>query len=338
MKWFPITGGILGRTRAHVKAVNDLTFSIRRGETFGLVGESGSGKSTVGRCILRLIDPTSGSVMIDGVALAKLKTRKLKPFRRRMQIVFQDPYASLDPRQTVRGALVEAMRSCGAVNDSPSAARASKDLIQRVGLNEDHLNRFPHEFSGGQRQRIAVARALATNPDFVVLDEPTSFLDVSVQAQIQNLLKGLQKELKLTYLFISHNLSVVEHMSDRIGVMYLGKIMEIGNKSVVYRYRKHRSTHALLNAIPIPDPTVPRSPALLKGDVPSALNPPSGCVFSTRCPYVKQVCHDKEPPLRVVAEDQLSACHFSDEFRFETVISQVQKKEAREGPVQGAPR
>ena len=336
-KWFPITGGILGRTRAHVKAVNDITFSIRRGETFGLVGESGSGKSTVGRCILRLLDPTSGSVMLDGVDIANLKPKKLKPFRRKMQIVFQDPYASLDPRQTVKGALVEAMRSSGAVADAEAATRAAKELIQRVGLNEDHLNRFPHEFSGGQRQRIAVARALATNPEFVVLDEPTSFLDVSVQAQILNLLKALQKDLKLTYLFISHNLSVVEHMSDRIGVMYLGKIMEIGNKKVVYRYPKHPYTNALLNAIPIPDPTVPRVPAMLIGDVPSALNPPSGCVFSTRCSYVKQICHDKEPPLREVAEDQFSACHFSEEFSFETVISKVQQVENKRGNAAGAP-
>jgi peptide/nickel transport system ATP-binding protein len=323
VKFFPIRGGILGRVKAQVKAVNGVSFSIRKGETFGLVGESGSGKTTIGRCILRLIDPTSGSVVMDGVDIAKLKPKKLKPYRRRMQIVFQDPYASLDPRQTVKGALMEAMRSSGAVMEKEARVSAAKELIQRVGLNEDHLNRFPHEFSGGQRQRIAVARALATNPEFIVLDEPTSFLDVSVQAQILNLLKQLQKEFNLTYLFISHNLAVVEHMSDRIGVMYLGKLMEIGRKQTVYDYPKHPYTLALMDAIPIPDPEAPKPEALLKGDVPSAINPPKGCVFNTRCPYAKPVCFDEEPPLRKVGDDQWAACHFADEFHFETIIAKA---------------
>lgn len=322
-KWFPIRGGLLGRVKANVKAVNGVSFSIRRGETFGLVGESGSGKTTIGRCILRLIDPTSGSVELDGVDIARLKQKKLKPYRRMMQIVFQDPYASLDPRQTVRGALMEAMKSSGAVADGVARANAARELIKRVGLNEDHLYRFPHEFSGGQRQRIAVARALATNPEFMVLDEPTSFLDVSVQAQILNLLKQLQKEFNLTYLFISHNLSVVEHMSDRIGVMYLGKLMEVGNKESVYLRPKHPYTYALMNAIPIPDPEAPKVEAVLKGDVPSALNPPKACVFNSRCPYAKPVCFDDEPLLREVGEDQWAACHFSDEFHFETIVAKA---------------
>jgi oligopeptide/dipeptide ABC transporter ATP-binding protein len=320
VKWFPVRGGLLGRVKANVKAVNGVSFSIRKGETFGLVGESGSGKSTIGRCILRLIDPTSGSVELDGADIAKLKPKQLKPYRRRMQIVFQDPYASLDPRQTVKGALVEAMKSSGAVTDGSAAAAQAKELIERVGLNVDHLNRFPHEFSGGQRQRIAVARALATNPEFMILDEPTSFLDVSVQAQILNLLKGLQQELDLTYLFISHNLAVVEHMSDRIGVMYLGELMEVGKKQSVYERPKHPYTYALMNAIPIPDPNVPKAEALLKGDVPSALNPPIACVFNTRCPYAKQECFDKKPLLRRVGDDEMAACHFAEQFSFETRI------------------
>ena len=313
----------MGRVRANVKAVNGVSFSIRKGETFGLVGESGSGKTTIGRCILRLIDPTSGSVEVEGVDIAKIKQKKLKPYRRKLQIVFQDPYASLDPRQTVKGALLEAMRASGAVAEPAARTAAAKELIQRVGLNEDHLNRFPHEFSGGQRQRIAVARALATNPEFIVLDEPTSFLDVSVQAQILNLLKELQKEFNLTYLFISHNLAVVEHMSNRIGVMYLGKLMEVGEKEKIYEYPKHPYTLALMNAIPIPDPTAPKAEALLKGDIPSALNPPKACVFNTRCPYTKPVCFNEEPPLRKVGEDQWAACHFADEFHFETIIAKA---------------
>jgi len=321
--WFPIRGGLMGRVRANVKAVNGVSFSIRKGETFGLVGESGSGKTTIGRCILRLIDPTSGSVEVEGVDIAKIKQKKLKPYRRKLQIVFQDPYASLDPRQTVKGALLEAMRASGAVAEPAARTAAAKELIQRVGLNEDHLNRFPHEFSGGQRQRIAVARALATNPEFIVLDEPTSFLDVSVQAQILNLLKELQKEFNLTYLFISHNLAVVEHMSNRIGVMYLGKLMEVGEKEKIYEYPKHPYTLALMNAIPIPDPTAPKAEALLKGDIPSALNPPKACVFNTRCPYTKPVCFNEEPPLRKVGEDQWAACHFADEFHFETIIAKA---------------
>jgi oligopeptide/dipeptide ABC transporter ATP-binding protein len=321
--WFPIRGGLLGRVRANVKAVNGVSFTIRKGDTFGLVGESGSGKTTIGRCILRLLDPTSGSIEVDGIDVAKLKQKKLKPYRRKIQIVFQDPYASLDPRQTVKGALIEAMRSSGAVTEGSARIAAAKELIQRVGLNEDHLNRFPHEFSGGQRQRIAVARALATNPEFIVLDEPTSFLDVSVQAQILNLLKELQKEFNLTYLFISHNLAVVEHMSSRIGVMYLGKLMEVGEKGTIYEYPKHPYTLALMNAIPIPDPTAPKAEAVLKGDIPSALNPPKACVFNTRCPYAKPVCFNEEPPLRKVGEDQWAACHFADEFHFETIIAKA---------------
>jgi oligopeptide/dipeptide ABC transporter ATP-binding protein len=323
VKWFPIKGGLLGRTQANVKAVNKVSFEISRGETFGLVGESGSGKSTVGRCILRLLDPTSGSVEVDGTDVANLKQKELKPFRHKMQIVFQDPYASLDPRQTVKGALIEAMHASGSVAGTMATERA-KRLIQMVGLNEDHLNRFPHEFSGGQRQRIAVARALATNPEFLVLDEPTSFLDVSVQAQILNLLRDLQAEFKLTFLFISHNLSVVEHMSNRIGVMYLGEMMEVGDKATIYKHPKHPYTYALMNAIPVPDPSVPRSQALLKGEVPSALNPPAACVFNKRCPFAHEPeCFQTKPPLLDAGGRHLVSCHHSSEFTFETILAKA---------------
>jgi len=322
-KWFPITGGVLGRTRAHVKAVNGVSFDIRRGETYGLVGESGSGKTTIGRCLLRLIEPTEGHAYIDGTDILHMKTKEFKPFRRKLQIIFQDPYASLDGRQTIKGALIEAMKSSGAITDTAAATAAARDLIQRVGLNEDHLYRFPHEFSGGQRQRIAVARALATQPEFIVLDEPTSFLDVSVQAQILNLLLDLQKEFKLTYLFISHNLSVVEHMSNRVGVLYLGKLMEVADTGTLYTRPKHPYTNALLEAIPVPDPAIPRDRPVLAGEVPSMTNPPPGCVFHTRCKYVRDRCVTEEPLLRETGGDHWTACHFAEEFAFETVLGRA---------------
>lgn len=239
----------------------------------------------------------------------------MKKFRRKMQIVFQDPYASLDPRQTVKGALVEAMRVSGSVSNTSEAVSVARELIKKVGLNEDHLFRFPHEFSGGQRQRIAIARALATNPDFLILDEPTSFLDVSVQAQILNLLKGLQSELGLTYLFISHNLSVIAHMCDRIGVMYLGKLMEISSKETMLQEPAHPYTHALFSAIPIADPEIKSVKAVVSGEVPSPINPPPGCVFNTRCPYREERCIQEEPLLRSIGDEHFVACHFSEELR-----------------------
>ncbi len=309
-KWFPITAGLVGRTKGYVKAVDGVDLDIEKGETFGLVGESGSGKTTLGRCILRLIEPTSGQIIYRDQDITKLKGEAFRKIRRKFGIVFQDPYASLDPRQTVKSALIEPMRYHKLTQNQEEAIKKAKDLIKRVGLNEDHLYRFPHEFSGGQRQRIAVARALTTDPEIIILDEPTSFLDVSVQAQILNLLSDLQEELDLTYLFISHNLSVIEHMSDRVGVMYLGKIMEAAPKDIVYRSPEHPYTHALISALPIPNPALSLQRVVLTGDIPSPANIPSGCRFRTRCPYVKDLCAEKEPPLEARQPAHLVSCHF----------------------------
>ena len=320
-KWFQIPSGIFGRSRNYVKAVNDVSFEVKRGETFGLVGESGSGKTTIGRCILRLIEPTSGQIFFQGVDVTKLRGSELKACRRKMQIIFQDPYASLDPRQTIKSALIEAMRSSGVVRDSGEAMNRARELIRKVGLNEDHLYRFPHEFSGGQRQRIAIARALATEPEFLVLDEPTSFLDVSVQAQILNLLKNLQREMGLTFLFISHNLSVIAHMSNRVGVLYLGKLMELARTEEVYSAPRHPYTHALIQAIPIADPNLRRRRQLLTGEVPSLLELPSGCVFHDRCPYATQRCRSEEPGLVERWSDHLVACHYAAELDLGRIVS-----------------
>jgi peptide/nickel transport system ATP-binding protein len=309
-KWFPITSGVLSRVKGFVKAVDGVDIEINEGETYGLVGESGSGKTTVGRCILRLIKPTSGAVIYRGQDITKLKGQAFVEVRRKFGIVFQDPYASLDPRQTIKSALIEPMKYHKITHSEDEAVKRAQDLIKRVGLNEDHLYRFPHEFSGGQRQRIAVARALTTDPDFIILDEPTSFLDVSVQAQILNLLSDLQKELSLTYLFISHNLSVIEHMSNSVGVMYLGKIMESAPKDVVYRRPEHPYTHALISALPIPNPALARNRVVLTGDVPSPVNIPSGCRFRTRCPHATDFCAQEEPPLKSRQPGHLVSCHY----------------------------
>ena len=309
-KWFPIVGGLLGRTEGYVRALDGVDLSIDKGETFGLVGESGSGKTTLGRCILRLYEPTSGEIIYRDQDITKLKGDAFQKVRRKFGVVFQDPYASLDPRQTVKSALIEPMKYHRLVQTQEEAVSRAKDLIKKVGLNEDHLYRFPHEFSGGQRQRIAVARALTTDPDIIILDEPTSFLDVSVQAQILNLLSDLQEELDLTYLFISHNLSVIEHMSNRVGVMYLGKIVEAAPKEILYRKPQHPYTHALISALPIPDPALSRQRVVLAGDIPSPANIPQGCRFRTRCPYAKNVCAESEPPLEPRQPDHLVSCHF----------------------------
>jgi len=309
-KWFPITAGLLGRTSGYVKALDGVDLDVNKGETFGLVGESGSGKTTLGRCILRLYQPTSGEIAYRGQDITKLKGETFEKIRRKFGIVFQDPYASLDPRQTVKSALIEPMKYHKLVRNNEEAMSKAKELIKRVGLNEDHLYRFPHEFSGGQRQRIAVARALTTDPDIIILDEPTSFLDVSVQAQILNLLSDLQEELDLTYLFISHNLSVIEHMSNRVGVMYLGKIVEAAPKEIVYRKPEHPYTHALISALPIPDPALSRQRVVLAGDIPSPANIPHGCRFRTRCPYAKDACTESEPALETRQPGHLVSCHF----------------------------
>ncbi|HEY8181828.1 MAG TPA: dipeptide ABC transporter ATP-binding protein [Thermoanaerobaculia bacterium] len=310
-KYFPVKRGVLARVVAQVKAVDGITFAISSGETLGLVGESGSGKTTVGRCILRLIEPTAGTIQFQGVDLLQLGATDMRRMRQNMQIVFQDPYASLNPRMTVGTIISEPLIIHGGMSNSERADRVA-ELLEKVGLSPDYRKRYPHEFSGGQRQRIGVARALATNPKVLVLDEPVSALDVSVQAQVINLMQDLQEELGLTYLFIAHDLSVVEHISTRVAVMYLGKIMELADRRSLYADPLHPYTKALLSAVPIPNPAVHKSRILLKGDIPTPLNPPSGCVFHTRCPIAQfPICKDEVPPLIEHKPGQFAACHFA---------------------------
>lgn len=299
--------GKSGRKRV-VQAVSDVSFDVAPGETLGLVGESGSGKTTVGRCVLRLIEPTAGLVSFEGVDLAKLSFEELRVVRRRMQIVFQDPYASLDPKMTVGASIAEPLVVQGVGGDHKEKVVS---LLELVGLSADHARRFPHEFSGGQRQRIGVARALALDPALIVLDEPVSALDVSIQAGVVNLFNDLQTRLGMSYIFIAHDLSVVRHTADRVAVMYLGKIMEIGDAETVYEHPTHPYTKALLSAVPVPNPRLERSRQriMLEGDVPSPVNPPSGCRFRTRCWKATDLCAMQEPILAVRAHGQMSACH-----------------------------
>jgi len=308
--WFPINRGIIiQRTVGYVKAVDDISFFVRRGETLGLVGESGCGKSTTGRAILQLYRPTSGEVYFDGQDLCKMKGEDLRRMRRRMQMIFQDPYASLNPRMTVGNIIGEPLEVHGIARGREKRERV-QELLRVVGLNPYFVNRYPHEFSGGQRQRIGVARALAVNPDFIVCDEPISALDVSIRAQIINLLEELQEQFGLTYLFIAHDLSVVRHISNRVAVMYLGKIMELTSREELYENPLHPYTQALLSAVPIPDPIVEekRKRIILEGDVPSPVNPPKGCNFCTRCPVVMEICKNEEPEFKEVQPGHWVAC------------------------------
>lgn len=313
-KYFKVDKGIIRRDIRYVKAVDDISFKIFKGETLGLVGESGCGKSTTGRTIIRLYDVTDGEVIFDGAEIGHMSESELKPFRKRIQMIFQDPYASLNTRMTVADIIGEPLDIHGLASGQDRQQRIF-DLLERVGLSKMHASRYPHEFSGGQRQRIGIARALAVNPDFIICDEPISALDVSIQAQVVNMLEDLQKEFGLTYLFIAHDLSMVKHISDRIGVMYLGKMAEIAESKALYEKPLHPYTQALLSAIPIPDPEVTRAKQriILEGDVPSPLNPPSGCRFRTRCIYAMEKCAQIEPELKEVEPNHFVACHLMDE-------------------------
>ncbi len=310
VKRFPVKGGLFARDLEHVHAVDGVSFEIQPGETLGLVGESGCGKSTTGRCILRLIAPTSGELWFEGKDVTHASKSELRALTRNMQIIFQDPYASLNPRMTVGAIVAEALIIHGLAKNAGERDDRVMQLLQTVGLHPDHVRRFPHEFSGGQRQRIGIARALAVNPKLIICDEPVSALDVSIQAQVINLLEDLQAQLGLTYLFIAHDLSVVEHISQRVAVMYLGRIVEIASSRDLYTTPRHPYTEALLSAVPIPDPTVVRKRIVLEGDVPNPIKPPSGCHFHPRCPRAQALCKVESPPLREVASGCLAACHF----------------------------
>ena len=307
VKYFPVRAGLLQRVVAHVQAVDNVSFAVRKGETLGLVGESGCGKTTVGRSMLRLVEPTEGEVYFAGQDMLKLSGNELKKVRREMQIIFQDPYASLDPRLPIGESVMEGL-NIHKVGSGKERYELMLDTLKKVGLEDYHARRYPHEFSGGQRQRIGIARALALQPKFIICDEPVSALDVSIQSQVLNILKDLQNEFGLTYLFIAHNLSVVEHISDRVAVMYLGKMVELTGRDELFANPLHPYTQALMSAIPIPDPHLKRERIILTGDVPSPLNPPSGCRFHPRCPIADEICSQKEPEFREVNQDHWVAC------------------------------
>ena len=323
VKYFPVKKGVFRRTVAQVKAVDDVSFYINHGETLGLVGESGCGKTTTGRTILRLVEPTRGQIIFhregkEAVDIAKLSRRVLKPLRRQMQIIFQDPYSSLNPRMTIGDIVGEPLVVHKVARGKEREARV-RELLEAVGLNPSYMKRYPHEFSGGQRQRIGIARALALDPELVIADEPVSALDVSIQAQVINLLEDLQKEFGLTYLFIAHDLSVVRHISSRVAVMYLGKVVEMSATQELYENPKHPYTEALLSAVPVPDPDYKMERIILEGDVPSPVNPPSGCPFHPRCRYAKDVCSREVPPFVDLGNKHFTSCHFSHELQLNGV-------------------
>lgn len=318
--YYPVRAGLLQRVVDYVKAVDGVSFTVREGETFGLVGESGCGKSTIGRTLLRLQEPTSGRVYFDGEDVFSKRRGELKPLRRNMQIVFQDPYSSLDPRVPVGDTIAEGLAIHG-IGNKQERQEVVLEMLDKVGLNPYHANRYPHEFSGGQRQRIGIARALALRPKFIICDEPVSALDVSIQSQVLNLLRNISEEFGLTYLFIAHDLSVVEHISDRVGVMYLGKLVEVASRDELYRNPLHPYTQALLSAIPIPKPRAKRERVILKGEIPSPLNPPSGCRFHTRCPFAIDRCAVEDPVFEQKRPDHWVACHLVEPLGNSTLPS-----------------
>jgi len=311
VKHFPVSSGLFSRSRIVVKAVDSVSIKVYKGETLGVVGESGCGKSTLGRLIIKLLEPTRRNVKFDGVDVTKIPAKQFRPYRRRMQIIFQDPYASLNPRLTVSGIIGEAFKVHKIVSSKQEQKERIKELLTTVGLAPEHADRYPHEFSGGQRQRIGIARALAVNPEFIVADEPISALDVSIRAQILNLMVDLQQKFGLTYLFIAHDLSVIKHISDRVAVMYLGRIVELAEKNELFSRPLHPYTQALLASVPIPDPEVKRDRLILKGEVPSPINPPSGCRFHPRCRYAKDVCLKDAPEFREVLDGHFVEYHFA---------------------------
>ena len=308
-KYFPIKGGVFSKTVGYVYAVDDVSFTVNKGETLGLVGESGCGKSTTGRSILRLIEPTDGTVTFEGQDVTALDKNAMRALRREMQIIFQDPYASLNPRMTVGSIVGEPLEIHKIARGREKTDRVAS-LLQKVGLRAEDMRKYPHEFSGGQRQRIGIARAVALNPKLIVCDEPVSALDVSIQAQVINLLEDLQEEFGLSYLFIAHNLNVVEHISNRVAVMYLGQIVELASDTDLYNDAQHPYTEALLSAVPIPDPTVKKKRIILQGDVPSPIDPPSGCHFHTRCMYKEKICEEEAPEFKHIGGGHWVACHF----------------------------